>query len=222
MKIEDIAEVNGDRAEVNGFGSLQPDEAGKLLASFDGEIVFPNVDELEPEFYEALVKHNGKGISFPNYHGGQGIKLTVQDAQILSTYRGPLMFDFDSSCRLPGRLVYPLSAAENEKQEIEDEIAIAKAFRKHHGGELELQNISILSTVAAGELFARHLPVYISSSFHAQEEGACGSNPVWIREQLEAGSVTEWDKVAAIYRDAEKRWFPDLPEGEYPTRTRFC
>jgi hypothetical protein len=221
MKIEDIAEIDGDRATVSGYGTFKPKEAGKLLASFDGEIIFPNVERLEPEFYEALVKHNGKGISFPNMHGGQGIKLSVLDAQILSTYRGPLMFDFDSSCRLPGRLTYPLAPGASEKQEIEDEIAIAKAFKEHQGGELELQNICILSTVAAGELFAHHLPVYISSSFHASDEGACGSNPQWIREQGEAGSATEWDKIATMYREAEKRWFPDLPESEYPTRTRW-
>ena len=236
MKIEDIAQINkahfkGDEyavAEVNTTLIMDPKKfpdlkkVGEILALFDGELTIPNIHKLPPEFYEALVKHNGKGICFPNYPGGGGIELTVRDAEILSRYQGALMFDFDSNCRLPGRLVYPLAPSKNEKQEIEDEISIAKAFRKHQGGDLELQNISILSTKAASELFAHRLPVYISSSFHAPDEGACGTNPKWIREQLEAGSVTEWDKVAAIYRDAEKRWFPDLPEGEYPTRTRFC
>jgi hypothetical protein len=228
MKIEEIAEVSSNSAEVFTDeimnSTLFPDltQVGEVLASFKGEITIPNIEKMPSEFYEALVKHKGKRISFPNSYGGGGIKLTVRDAEILSRYQGALMFDFDSNCRLPGRLVYPLAPSKNEKQEIEDEISIAKAFRKHQGGDLELQNISILSTKAASELFAHRLPVYISSSFHAPDEGACGTNPKWIREQLEAGSVTEWDKVAAIYRDAEKRWFPDLPEGEYPTRTRFC
>lgn len=196
-------------------------KVGETLALFDGELTIPNIGKLPPEFYEVLVKHNGKGICFPNYHGGSGIELTVRDAEILSTYRGALMFDFDSSCRLPGRLNYPLRAGSDEKKEIEDEIAIAQAFRKHQGGTLELQNIDILSTVTAGELFAHHLPVYISSSFHASDEGACGSNSEWICEQLEAGSITEWGKIATLYKEAEKRWFPHLAESEYPTRTRW-
>jgi len=227
LKIEDIAQVYEDGAEVFTSclmdSNLLPDLqiAGETLALFHGAITIPNVERLPSEFYESLVKHNGKGISFPNMHGGGGIKLTVQDAQILSTYRGPLMFDFDSNCRLSGSLAYPLAPGQNDEQELKDEIAIAKAFRNHQGGDLELQNICILSTAAAGELFAHHLPVYICSSFHAQEEGACGSNAEWIREQLEAGSLTEWDKIAGMYGEAEKRWFPNLPEDEYPTRSRW-
>jgi len=227
MKIEEIAEVSSNHAEVFTDeimnSTLFPDltQVGEVLASFKGEITIPNIEKMPSEFYEALVKHKGKRISFPNYYGGGGIKLTVRDAEILSRYQGELMFDFDSSCRLPGRLNYPLWAGSDEKKEIEDEIAIAQAFRKHQGGDLELQNISILSTKAASELFAHHLPVYISSSFHASDEGACGSNSEWICEQLEAGSITEWGKIATLYKEAEKRWFPDLAESEYPTRTRW-
>jgi len=227
LKIEDIAQINGNSAEVNTDLLVDPNfysdlkKVGETLALFDGDICIPNIKRLPTVFYETLVKHNGKGIHFPNMHGGGGIRLTVQDAQILSTYRGPLMFDFVSDCRLPGSLAYPLTPGQDDEQELKDEIAIAKAFRNHQGGDIELQNICILSTAAAGELFAHHLPVYICSSFHAQEEGACGSNAEWIREQLEAGSHTEWNKIAGMYREAEKRWFPNLPEDEYPTRTRF-
>lgn len=221
MNIKDIAEVNGDCAEFNGFGSLKPDEAGKLLASFDGEIVIPAGDRLPDAFLESLVLHKGKAIRFIDSSGGMGQELSVRDAEILSSYQGRLKFDMPRLNYVRGhpRLHPPYADARIhllQENELQDELSIAKAFSRHKGSALRFSNLYTISTAAAEELFKHEMPVCIGTEFHT--EGQCGRNKEWIANELKQGSyITEWEKIVMLYSDAEKRWFPNMPEDEYPT-----
>jgi len=232
MNIKDIAEVNGDCAEFNGFGSLKPDEAGKLLASFDGEIVIPAGDRLPDAFLESLVLHKGKSIRFIDSSGGMGQELSVRDAEILSSYQGRLIVDMPRLNYVRGhpRLHPPYSGGERgllQEHESQDELSIAKAFSRHKGSALRFSNLYTISTAAAKELFKHETPVCIGREFHT--EGQCGRNKEWIANELKQppsnnpfyyplGSyITEWEKIVMLYNDAEKRWFPNMPENEYPT-----
>jgi len=221
MNIEDIAEVNGDRATFSTFGNLKPEEAGKLLACFDGEIVIPAGDRLPDAFLESLVEHKGICIGFIDSGGGFGQELSVRDAEILSSYQGRLKFDMPRLNYVRGhpRLHPPYADARIhllQENELQDEIDIAKAFSKHKGSALILSTLHTLSTAAAEELFKHETPVCIGTEFHT--EGQCGRNKEWIANELKQGSyITEWEKIVMLYSDAEKRWFPNMPEDEYPT-----
>lgn len=198
MKIEDIAKIDESTATFSARRNLPLNldmgEAGKILASYSGQLSIEDWLKLPEEFLKSLVKHNGAGISFLDIVGGGGLELTVEKAKILSTYNGNLNID---TPRLNFEQRHPRLDPRSRKNDLnpqdgQDEILIAKALSLHKGGVLGLTSLTELSIEAARELLKHELPVYLDQL--VDDEDSSDFNP----------------EIAKLYAETSKRWSPEF------------
>jgi hypothetical protein len=146
MNISDIAyflDHDPSTAHLKDGVDLTP-EVAEVLIKHDGPIVIGDVITIPEDFAEIIVKHNGKGLSFNNSNG-DGPRLSNRVAQILATYKGSLTLNDIS------RLNHGYPAEAPYRDDIGDELEIAKAFAQHKGSLC--LGITEISTEAARELF---------------------------------------------------------------------
>ena len=131
-------------------------EIAEVLIQHDGPIKVSDVFTIPEDFAEIIVKHNGKGLAFNNSNG-DGPRLSNRVAQILATYKGDLTLN-DIERLNHG---YPTEAP--YRDDIGDELEIAKAFAQHKGSLC--LGITEISIEAARELFKHEGPLWVDGLY---------------------------------------------------------